>query len=205
MKYKIYYNGDKVKIPGFVVNMGSTIVPSKHRAEIEAYIDNMDEPELTDNGDGTVTLSFDPIPEEMATWMVESKTVFFNIVRQNIGNCDGSRYERPTKFTVRQTFPYEWDYVQHGVSSDISIPNTLSDRENRHIQINELKSGSITRDISYVYDFQYSNSWSKMRARESANFYLEFYMGIIYFDSDNKPALYKMGKIDIPWCDFTHS
>lgn len=189
MRYKVYYKGDKIKVYNtnvlYSLNMDK-VSPSKHREEIEEYLGNMNEPTLVDNGDGTVTLKFDPIPEEMATWMIESKTVFFNIVRKGWGNIN-SNYHRHSKHTVSLYFPYSWEYP--GIAT--SIPNTVYDMANRIIQTSELTSGSITRDISHIYDFEQAGHYTDMHANCS-DWVCQFYIGLIYFNSDNLPTLYKM-------------
>ena len=199
MNYKVYIKGNAC-VP---YNKGSKCIwrmrPSKHRSEIETYFSNMSEPTLTDNGNGTVTLSFTPVPREMATWMVESKSVGFHIVRQNIGNRtsrthknDARTYKRSCH-TVDEYFPYEWDYVSH--QNDPTIANGSSDQLIRRITVNELVSGQITRNISHLYDYRYSNSFSQNRT--NSDFIFEFYLGLIYWNADNMPTLYKMGKLEV--------
>lgn len=207
MKYKVYsgtskysiYNGDN----HYTLNMFKSEKYPKHREEIEAYIDNMNEPTLIDNGNGSVTLTFDPISQEMATWMVQSKTIFFNIVRQNIGNRNSRIHSRGTKkaskHSIEDYFPYSWDYKG---PIDMTIPNTLNDKSNRLLLISELTSGRITRNISHIYDYNYSNSWG-VRACEE-DFIFEFYIGLIYWDANNCPTLYKMSKFNVSSQDMNH-
>lgn len=210
MKYKVYsgtskysvYNGDN----HYTLNMYKSGKYPKHREEIEAYIDNMNEPTLIDNGNGSVTLTFNPIPQEMATWMVQSKTVFFNIVRQNLGNRNSrdhisdDKTWKGSKHFVETYFPYEWDHIK--TRNDPSIPNTEIDLQNRTLTVSELTSGRITRNISHIYDYNYSNSLSDRACDE--DFIFEFYMGLIYWDANNHPTLYRMGKFNVSSQDMHH-
>lgn len=174
----------------------------KHREEIEEYLENMNEPTLIDNGDGTVTLEFDPIPEQMATWMVNSKTTFFNVVRQHIGHRrsgdhlggNNKRYNK-SKQEIDNYFPYGWNYVNY--NNDSCIVNNRGAQAIRTLTVSELTSGSVTRDISFIYNLSYSNSWNGARGSYE-DFMLEFYLGFIYYDADNKPTIYNMGYLEIP-------
>lgn len=206
MRYKAIYKDDLCKLLNtnapYVINMTKVKIP-KHRAEIVQYFDtSLSDPKVNDNGDGTITLEFDPIPLEMATWMVQSKTVFFNVVRRNMGSCkshwtDKDGESRVTKHYVRVTFPYKWNYSDN--NNNTTIPNTTADRNNRRLQISELTSGSITRDISHVWDLSNHCSWNN--AFYAYDLEAEFYVGLIYYDEDNTPAMYCMGHLSYPWSE----
>ena len=69
MRYKIYHKGTECK--AFSKNTLCLmemikVKPSKHREEIEEYLENMSDPSLSVSG-GVATLTFDPIPQQMAT------------------------------------------------------------------------------------------------------------------------------------------
>lgn len=197
MSYKVYYKGNRTKIQ----YKGNTCVVSlkekinKHRAEIEAYMSNMSEPTISRNNN-TITLTFNPIPQQMAQWMVQSKTVFFNVVRQNIGHRNSNSHgrKRSSRHTIQKYFPYEWDYVTS--NDDPSIPNTSNDYNNRQLTVNELTSGTLTRNVRHDFNLYYGNGFGDVR-ENCGDWAYEFYMGLIYWDEQNEPRLYKMAKVDI--------
>ena len=111
-----------------------------------------------------------------------------------------SRYRRrATNKCVKENFPYEWDWILRGEYHNISIPSTQDDQDNRDITVSELTSGRIIRDVSHLDNFKIGcNSGDIVyNICSDTGWYLQFYLGLIYFDADNKPDLYKMDKYDI--------
>ena len=190
--YSVYLGSNAVKIPVKPID-------PKHRAEIEQYINEMNEPNLVVENDIAV-LTFDPIPQQMAEWMVSSKAVYFQTVRLSGGGIvhSTSRWIKGTsKNLVREYFPYSFPLDQDGIYRSLTIPNEDADCDNRRLTVEELVNGRIERDISHLRDYR-----NQCRIRGITEIFPDwcnqYYLGLLYFDSRSHPVLYKMASYNMP-------
>lgn len=163
----------------------------------------MSEPELSISSN-TFSLQFDPISEQMANWIVQSKTVYFGVVRNRAHrsrvrwrkNREQKGYDEHSQFSG-EYFTYTWEYppFNNGDYYSVSIPRLGKERE--AIQVSELINGQISRNIpelySWVSDYRLTNTIEYM-----GNWVDQFYIGLFYKDIHNKPVLFKMAPFTEP-------
>ena len=189
--YAVYLGSNAVKFPVKSIN-------SKHRVEIEQYINEMNEPSLVVENDIAV-LTFDPIPQQMAEWMVSSKSVYFQTVRLNGGgnrHCDSRWRKHPSQKWVKEYFPYSFPLDQDGIYRSLTIPNEEADQANRPLTVDELVNGRIERDVSHLRNYR-----NQCRRSKTVAFFpdwsKQYYLGLLYFDANSLPILYKMASYNI--------
>ena len=177
--YSVYLGSNAIKLPVKPID-------SKHRAEIEQYLNEMNEPNLVVENDIAI-LTFDPIPQQMAEWMVSSKAVYFQTVRLSGGgnrHCDSRWRRHPSKKWVREYFPYSFPLDKNGVYGSLTIPNEAADQNNRRLTVEELISGRIERDVSHLRGYR-----NKCRIRGITEAFpdwcKQYYLGFVLLASLN--------------------
>ena len=118
------------------------------------------------------------------------------MVRQHVGHRRSREHGGYPQSgdTLLQYFPYSWNYVS--MNDDPCLINNYDAASLRLLSVSELTSGRITRDISWLYDLRYSNSFGRTRD-DVSDFMLEFYLGFVYYDEFNVPIIYKMGYLEL--------
>lgn len=189
MKYKIYYGQNKCKIPGYLLNMitGSSV-------NLAEYIRDMEEPTIkVDESNNYVTMTFEPIPADIAAALIADDKLRFQVVR----------HKANSRHTSNIDFPYEFEYAKYqydgvvNVKYGLSIPNN-GNRGGQNLGIvtrptlSELTSGVIERDMSGLFD---SIRLHKCQTHtQTSPFVAEFYFGFIYWESFSaSPDIFKMG------------
>ena len=190
------------KLPGALV-----VSKCKNRRHdiLEDYFNNMPDPLLIDNGDDTITVKIKPVPAKLAQLIVDSKSVYFGIIRVNAGEKwayhDGhwgknKKGHHGRKSSCKRLFTdYFLDYYSPDYCGTLTFLNTTQDQINLKLTKEELMAGQITRDISHLFELDYEIwAWNK------DDWIAQFYLGIYYRDEEAVPTLFKMQSYDI-WCE----
>ena len=148
MKYKTYYKGSKVVWYNtdvlYTLNMTSA-----QDINIADYIRSMPEPTVSVDEDDFVTMTFEPIPENIASLIIEDDKLRFQVVRHKANSSHSKNIYFPYSFQFEKYINLN---EEQNLRWGISIPNNGWQGAVFNVvtrpTISELTSGKIVRDMS---------------------------------------------------------
>lgn len=193
MKYSVYYGDSKCVVYNTDVLYSLNMTSMSN--SLDSYIRNMPEPTVSVDDNDFVTMTFEPIPENIASLIIEDDRLRFQVVR----------HKANSNHTKNLNFPYSFEYDKYeygGIVNSkygLSIPNNGVNRLRIVTKptLSELTSGTIIRDMSDL--FQTIELHKCQTYTETQPFVAEFYFGFIYWKSWNDvPDTFKMGYYSRP-------
>ena len=191
MKYKTYYKGSKVVWYNtdvlYTLNMTSA-----QDINIADYIRSMPEPTVSVDEDDFVTMTFEPIPENIASLIIEDDKLRFQVVRHKANSSHSKNIYFPYSFQFEKYINLA---EEQNLRWGISIPNNGWQGAVFNVvtrpTISELTSGKIVRDMSGLFN---NMRLCKCQTNYTRPWTAEYYFGFIYWKSfSSAPDTFKMG------------
>lgn len=176
----------------------ATRCKNKGRDLLEAYFTNAENPEVNLNGN-EVEVVISPMTDLLATYSIESKCIYFGIVRVNAGQRYSNRRPRyeDVKFGNKGRVPsHKHRFINNFYTwyspDNIGTVSLINIGEYCKVTKEELTSGYIYRDVSSLYNLGY-DIWGENKDDWEA----EFFIGLYYIDDENVPFMFNMGQCKI--------
>ena len=200
MRWVIYNGNQRYCVPGFSVKLKSQ-TPLAVKFINNNLISSL-ETTWNEDDERVITIEFTPVDEATAQALVDSKTLYFGIVRHRADHYGKeSRRSKDDESknhagAVSDNFPYSpEDYEDLDGQMDFSILATYQDNENKFITKQELMAGSITRNVYHLDELVCRNrtNYRTQLIEDGGNWYCGFYIGFIYYERNTRvPTAYLM-------------